>query len=87
MKTRLHEFWVQHSMATAEITGQIENKNRTRSKCGLLEVIFEIFIVFVEAIVLYIIYLQRFSKFLFLSFVINLFSYGIGLLIYIPYFY
>jgi hypothetical protein len=50
----------------------------------LLEISLEIVIIFVEATILYIIYKKEFSKFLILSTTINLFSYGLGLLIFTP---
>lgn len=50
----------------------------------LLEIILEIFIIFIEAIILYIIYKKDFSKFLILSAMLNLVSYGLGLLLFPP---
>lgn len=50
----------------------------------VLEIILEILIIFIEATILYIIYKKEFSKFLILSTIINLFSYGLGLLFFTP---
>ena len=49
-----------------------------------LELGFELLIVFIEAIILYLIYKKKFSKFLILSIIINLFSYGLGLILFTP---
>jgi len=50
----------------------------------ILEIILEVLIIFIEATILYIIYKKEFNKFLILSVIINLFSYGLGLLLFTP---
>ena len=50
----------------------------------LLEFAFEILIILIEASILYLIYKKEFGKFLLLSTIINLFSYGIGLILFRP---
>jgi len=50
----------------------------------LLEIGFEILIIGIEAGVLYFIYKKDFNKFLFLSIIINLISYGVGLILFTP---
>ncbi|MFT4305166.1 MAG: hypothetical protein ACMXX8_03660 [Candidatus Woesearchaeota archaeon] len=50
----------------------------------LLEFGFEIVIIFIEALILFFIYKKEFNKLLLLSAIMNLFSYGIGLIIYTP---
>lgn len=49
-----------------------------------LEIAFEILIIFIEALILFLIYKKEFNKLLLLSAIMNLFSYGIGLIIYTP---
>jgi len=51
----------------------------------LLEIIFEILIILIEAIILYKIYKKDFNKFLIISAVMNIFSYGIGMLLFSPF--
>jgi len=51
----------------------------------LLEFVFEIIIISIEAMILYLIYRRNFKSLFILSFLMNLASYSIGLLIFQPF--
>jgi len=51
----------------------------------LLEILFEILVVFVEAFIFYIVYKKEFGRLFLISFILNIVSYGIGLILFSPF--
>ncbi|MCF7871729.1 hypothetical protein K9L97_01730 [Candidatus Woesearchaeota archaeon] len=86
-KYNFHYFWlsvIAINIATNPAFNVISSILDPTRTLFILEMILEILIIFIEATILYIIYKKEFSKFLILSSIINLFSYGLGLLLFTP---
>jgi hypothetical protein len=86
-KYNFHYFWlsiIAINIATNPAFNVISSILDPTRKLLFLEIGLEILIILIEASILYLIYKKDFNKFLILSTLINLFSYGIGLILFTP---